>query len=192
MTDDRSPDGAADLADAFPALTDVEDPALREGVRDAWATALADSDWPDLASVPWLPDEQERLGLPDETLVDHVNDVVALSRAMAETLQERRGDAVSTDLVLTGALVHDVSKLYEFAPDEPSGTAYYDLLGHPYAGVHACESAGLPVELSHVVLSHSSRTAVDPATLEATLVARADEVAADAIRSRGVDDLRDL
>ncbi|QLG63165.1 HD domain-containing protein [Halorarum salinum] len=188
MTDTAAGD---DPADAFPSLDDVEDPTLRAGVRDAWAIALAESGWDDLASVPWLPDEQERLGLPDETLVEHVNDVVELSRSMAEVLGGRRGDVVSTDLVLAGALIHDVSKLLEFAPDSPGGTAYYDLLGHPYAGVHVCESAGLPVELSHVVLSHSRRTAVEPATMEAVLVARADAVAAAAIRSRALDDLRD-
>lgn len=187
MTDETAGD---ELGITFPALRDVEDPELRAGVRDAWATALAESGWDDLASVPWLPDEQERLGLPDERLVDHVNDVVALARGMAETLRERRGDVVSRDLVLAGALVHDASKPYEFAPDAPDGTAYYDLLGHPYVGVHVCESAGLPVELSHVVLSHSHRTAVEPATLEAVLVARADAVAAAAIRSRALDDLR--
>ncbi|WP_313691142.1 HD domain-containing protein [Halorarum halobium] len=183
--------GPADLAETFPALEDVTNRTLRDGVRDAWATALAETEWDDLDSVPWLPDEQERLGLPDETLVAHVNDVVELSRALTETLRERRGDVVSTDLVVAGALIHDVSKLYEFAPDSPGGTKRYDLLGHPYVGVHVCEAAGLPVELAHVVLSHTHRTAVDPATLEATLIARADQVAAAAIRSRALDDLRD-
>lgn len=105
---DTPPEDGADLAHTFPALTDIADTDLRTGVRDAWALALADSDWDDLESIPWLPDEQERLGLPDETLVGHVNDVVAFARASAEVLQERRGDVVSLDLVLAGALVHDV------------------------------------------------------------------------------------
>lgn len=179
----------ANLADTFPALDDVTDSTLRAGVREAWAIALADSGWRDLDAVPWLPDEQERLRLPDEMLVEHVNDVVAIARSMTEALRDRRGDEVSTDLVLAGALVHDVSKLYEF--DADGATDHYDLLGHPYAGVHVCESAGLPVELSHIVLSHSHRTAVEPATMEAVIVARADEVAAAAIRSRALDDLRD-
>lgn len=181
-----------DLADVFPLYDELADPGLRAGVREAYALALAETDWTDPTAAPWLPDEQARLGLPDETGVDHVNDVAALAVGMADALLARRpGLALDRDLVVAGALVHDVSKLYEFAPGESEGTAYYDLLGHPYVGVHVCEAAGLPVALSHVVLSHSSRTAVEPATLEAEVVRRADEVAASAIRSRALDDLRD-
>ena len=42
--------------------------------------------------------------------------------------------------------------------------------------------ANLPVAVAHVVLSHSPRTSVEPATLEAELVGRADEAAAAAAR----------
>jgi hypothetical protein len=70
-------------------------------------------------------------------------------------------------------------------------TPVYDLLGHPYWGVHIVAQAGLPVELAHVVLSHTSRTNVEPAFLEAELVRRADEAAASAIRLAYLDDLRD-
>lgn len=181
-----------DLADLLPAYAGIGDPTLRAGVRDAYARALAETDWPDLTAVPWLPDEQERLGLPDETTVGHVNDVAALATGLADALLARRGGlALDRDLVVAGALVHDLSKLYEFAPGEPDGTEYYRLLGHPYLGVYVCEAADLPVELSHVVLSHTSRTAVEPATLEAEIVKRADEVAAAAIRARALDDLRE-
>ncbi|MXR41274.1 HD domain-containing protein [Halobaculum sp. WSA2] len=216
MSDDPTdhagaPDGSdrlpADLADVFPAYDEIEDPDLRDGVRDAYALALAETGWDDLRAVPWLPDEQARLGLPDETNVEHVNDVAALSTALADGLLERRPDiGLDRDLVVAGALVHDISKLYEFSPegvggvapgdDEPAadgshGTDYYDLLGHPYVGVHVCEAAGLPVVVSHIVLSHTGRTNVEPATIEAAVVKRADEVAAAAIRSRALADLRD-
>jgi hypothetical protein len=52
-------------------------------------------------------------------------------------------------------------------------------------------TAGLGSEVAHVVLSHSSRTVVEPATIEAELVRRTDEAAAAAIRTRAVTDLRD-
>ncbi|MFC7098172.1 HD domain-containing protein [Halobaculum marinum] len=195
MSDDAAPDALpADLADVFPSLDDIADPDLREGVVDAYAVALGDTEWTGLREVPWLPDEQARLGLPDESNVDHVNEVTALATGMTDDLLARRPDLdLDRDLVVAGALLHDVSKLYEFAPGETgadAGTPYYDLLGHPHVGVYVCEAAGLPVEVSHVVLSHTSRTTVDPATLEAEVVKRADEVAAAAIRWGGVDDLR--
>jgi len=216
MSDDptgstSTPDGSdrlpADLADVFPAYDEIGDADLRAGVRGAYALALAETEWDDLRAVPWLPDEQARLGLPDETTIEHVNDVATLSTALADELLERRPDlGLDRDLVVAGALVHDISKLYEFSPegaggvapeddeaavDGSHGTDYYDLLGHPYVGVHVCEAAGLPVVLSHIVLSHTGRTNVEPATLEATVVKRADEVAAAAIRSPALADLRD-
>lgn len=180
---------------AFPAVDAIDDDDLRSGVVDAWATALGDTGH-DLETTAWFPPVQSQLDLPDERLVDHVNDVVEGAVGLAETLLSRRDVDLSLDTVIAGALVHDVSKLYEFEPDAEakfgaSPTPVYDLLGHPYYGVYAVARAGLPVELCHVVLSHTSRTSVEPATLEAEIVRRADEVAASAIRMRALDDLRD-
>ena len=178
-----------DVLAAFPELAAIDDPDLREGVRDCWATACADTGVDDLTAVPWFPPAQRRHDIADETLVGHVRDVVAGARALADALEERRGTDVDRDLLLAAALVHDVSKLYEF--DGMAETAVGDLLGHPYYGVHCVAAAGLPVECAHVVLSHTSRTPVEPAFLEAVLVQRADEAAAAAIRLTALEDLRD-
>ena len=174
---------------AFPELDRIADDALRAGVVRSWATAMAENGVEDLDAVPWFPPVQRDLGIDGEYLVRHVRDVTAGAVALAETLAERRDPAFSMDLVVAGALVHDVSKLYEYHDGEE--TAVGDLLGHPYYGVHVVAAAGLPVDLQHVVLSHTSRTAVEPATLEAEIVRRADEVAASAIRLRVLSDLRD-
>ncbi|MFC6835004.1 HD domain-containing protein [Halomarina ordinaria] len=173
---------------AFPELAAIEDEHLREGVREAWTRAMADTGVEDLGAVPWFPPVQRRLDLPDATLVDHVRDVTAGALALAEALVERGYD-LSLDTVLAGALVHDVSKLYEF--DGMADTEIERLLGHPHYGVAVVDRAGLPVEMAHIVLSHTSRTTVDPATLAASVVKLADEAAAAALRLRAVDDLRD-
>ncbi|MFB6166376.1 MAG: HD domain-containing protein [Haloarculaceae archaeon] len=178
------------VRETFPELDDLEDPDLRVGVVDAWASAMADTGIEDLGGVPWLPPVQRELGLDDEYLVPHVRDVVACATAMVDRLTARRPDlAIDRDVVLAGALVHDVSKLYEF--DGGERTAIGGLLGHPHYGVAVVDAAGLPVDVAHVVLAHTDRTAVEPATIEAEVVRRADEVAAQAIRSRALADLRD-
>ncbi|ELY94053.1 HD domain-containing protein [Natrialba taiwanensis] len=173
---------------AFPELDTIEDDDLRARVVDAWTTAIAENEIDDLTAIPWLPPTQRELGLHNEFLVDHVRDETACAVALTETLLERRALPLSLDTVIAGALVHDVSKLAEFnGMDE---TAVYSLLGHPYYGVHVVTRADLPIELAHIVLSHTSRTAVEPATIEAELGRRADEVAAAAIRSQSTDDRR--
>ena len=185
---------AADVEDVFPEVRSITDETLRGGVAAAWTSACADAGIgtpEELRAVPWFPPSERRLGIPEgeETLVAHVRDVTALSVDMAETLEDRRDAGVDRDLLLAGALVHDVSKLAEFDGHHP--TPVGDLLGHPYWGVHVVASAGLPVELAHVVLSHTHRTNVEPAFVEAELVSRADRAAANAIRAAYVDDLRD-
>lgn len=183
-----------DIESVFPEIDAVEDDGLRSGVASAWTTAAGVNglDVADLPGVPWFPPVQSDLGMePDDAgLIDHTRDVVACAVGLAESLSTRRDCLdLDVDTVLAGALVHDVSKLYEF--DGATRTDVGRLLGHPYYGVAVVSRANLPVEIAHVVLSHTSRTNVEPATLEAAIVRRADEVAAAAIRADAVDDLRD-
>ena len=185
----------ADVETVFPELRSIEDETLRAGVAEAWVLAC-DADGIEspeaLHAVPWFPPAERTLGIREgeETLVDHVRDVTACAVALAETLVERRDADIDLDLVVAGALVHDVSKLAEF--DGHDETPVGDLLGHPYWGVHVVASAGLPVEYAHIVLSHTSRTNVEPAFVEAELISRADGAAATAIRAEHLEDLRSV
>ena len=176
------------IREAFPQVDDIQDDGLREGVLSAWDTTLSDTGF-DLQSGPWFPPSQEKLGLPDVTLLDHVRDVLEGSIALAEVVAQRNPRTPDLDTVIAGALVHDVSKPYEY--DGMDETEIGRLLGHPRYGIHVAARAGLPVEVIHVVACHSPRTSLEPATLEAEIIMRADEVAASAIRMGAVDDLRD-
>ncbi len=168
----------------FPELEAIGDGTLRDGVVGAWTTACEESGIDDpgqLAAIPWFPPTQRELGIPSEaeTLVEHVREVTAAALALADAVG--RG-GLDQDLLAAGALVHDVSKLAEF--DGLATTEVGSLLGHPYYGVHIAERAGLPTECTHVVLSHTDRTPVEPAFIEAEIVRRADEAAAAATRGR--------
>lgn len=176
------------IPDTFPELQHIGDEDLRAGVTDAWETVVAETGVDNLDAVPWFPPAQHGLDIEDEYLVPHVRDVTACAVDLAETLRDRRDADISLDTVIAGALVHDVSKLHEF--DGMEETSVGDLLGHPHYGVHVVARAGLPVEVAHIVLSHTPRTTVEPATLEAEIVRRADEVAAAAIKTAAVEDLR--
>jgi putative nucleotidyltransferase with HDIG domain len=177
-----------DIEACFPELASISDDALREGVRRAWETACADNGVEDLADVPWYPPVQHALDLPDEKLVPHVREVTAGVLGLADALSEGREPGIDRDLLVAGALVHDVSKLYETHGMEE--TRLGSLLGHPHFGVHVVTAAGLPVEIAHIVLSHTPLTSVEPAFLEAALVRRVDQAAAAAIEAEALDDLR--
>ncbi len=184
-----------DIDSVFPEIRTIEDETLRASVASAWTNATEENgiEIEDLGTVPWFPPAQRSLGLEadEATLVGHVRDVTACAVGLVDSLAERRSAlAVDLDTVVAGGLVHDVSKLYEF--DGMESTEIDDLLGHPYFGVAVAANADLPAEILHIVLSHSHRTAVEPATLEAEIVRRADEVAAAEIRATVVEDLREL
>lgn len=182
-------DPAEHVIEAFPTIESIEDRSLREGVMTAWMTAMAENDVDDLYGVPWYPPIQADLDLPDETLVPHVNEVVEAATGLANTFAGRAGLDLDRDVLLAAAIVHDVSKLYEFDGRDPTATG--ELLGHPHYGIHVTAAAGLPVEVQHALAAHSPNTAVAPATIEAEILLRADQVAASAIKLGGVDDLRD-
>jgi hypothetical protein len=177
-----------ELERAFPSINHIERDDLRAGVRTAWLTAIEENGIESLEAIPWFPPAQRDLDLPEETLVAHVRDVTTGAVALAELLIEHRDTDIDMDILIAGALVHDVSKCYEF--DGMGATPIGTLLGHPHYGVHVVSAAGLPVEVAHIVLAHTSRTSVEPATLEAELVRRADESAAAAIRWVALSDLR--
>lgn len=183
-----------DIEAVFPEIETIEDDTLRTGVASAWTSAAGVNglDIDELPEIPWLPPAQKDLDMDaDEALlVDHVQDVTSCALGLAESLLARNDDLeIDIDTVIAGALVHDVSKLYEF--DGMERTDVGRLLGHPYYGVAVISRANLPVDIAHIVLSHTSRTNVEPATIEAEIVRRADEVAAASIRSSAVDDLRE-
>jgi putative nucleotidyltransferase with HDIG domain len=179
---------AAERVEAtFPQLERIEDDELRQKTVDAWVRAMRDNDVSDLAALQWFPPAQTEYDLGDVSGVDHIRDVTALSVAMAEQLDELRAVEPSVDLTVAGALLHDISKCYEFEGME--ATPVEDLIGHPYYGVAPVYAADLPVEIAHVVLSHTSRTRVEPAILEAEIIHAADEVAAETLVADGSTEL---
>lgn len=178
------------VIDAFPEVELIEDAALREGVIEAWSMAIADNDVSDIDAEPWYPPVQLKIGLEDATLVGHVRDVTQCALGLADALEDRDNSGFSRDLVIAGALVHDVSKLYEFHGTETTDIGSF--LVHPHFGLHVVTAAGLPLSIQHIVISHSPQTGVEPATLEAEIVSNADEVAASSLVLNAVDDLRDV
>lgn len=178
-----------EIRTAFPEIEDVEDEDVATGVVDAWEIALTENGSPDIGSIRWFEPFQTRLGLSDEYLVEHIRDVVAGCVALAEALIERRDMPLDMDVILAGALVHDLSHAAEF--DGPEWSEIGELLGHPHYGVYVVRRAGLPIEVEHIVLSHPPSTATDPATMEAEIVSRVDGAVASAIKSRSFDNLLD-
>ena len=136
-------------------------------------------------------------------LLLHVFEVTNIAKQIARTMH------ANTDLVIAGALLHDIGKLeaYEIGPGGFTYTSCGLLLGHVVLGSLMLErriaAAGVPMcsdgqltELHHMILSHHGSlefgSPVKPMTTEAEIVHWADEASAkatDMMELLGDDDL---
>lgn len=164
------------VTDSFPELVEITDDDLRWGVHDVWTAALADCPHDSLAEVPWWPPLATDLDDTTVTSVQHIRDVTAYAIAIADVARETLDVGVDRDVVVAGALLHDISKLYEI--DTGGGTTRrHELLPHPHWGVHLLAQADFSIHLQHIVLAHSTNSGVAPQTLEALIVTLADQLA---------------
>ena len=127
-------------------------------------------------------------------LLLHTFEVTSIARQTARTMGPAR---VNVDLVVAGALLHDVGKVdaYEIGPTGFSFTPCGLLLGHVVLGTLMLErriaatraavcTEGQLLDLQHMVLSHHGAlefgSPVEPMTAEAEIVHWADEASAKA------------
>lgn len=162
------------VREVFPHLEEIEDSELRDQVAGALNDALESSTYDSVEEVPWWPPAQDSF---DEwkSNATHIRDVTSIAIVLADTLSERFAGDVDRDTVVAGALLHDISKFHELKGDEVS--AWHDWVPHPHYGVHLLAKAGLSKRLQHIVLSHTAKSAVEPQSIEAQIVATADRMA---------------
>lgn len=126
-------------------------------------------------------------------LLQHVFEVTNIAKQTARTL----GKKVNCDLVIAGALLHDIGKVetYEIGPGGFATSPCGLLVGHVVMGCLMLErrmaAVGVPVctpgqllDLQHMILSHHGSlefgSPVQPMTTEAEIVHWADEASAKA------------
>ncbi|HHW12526.1 MAG TPA: HD domain-containing protein [Firmicutes bacterium] len=132
-------------------------------------------------------------------LLEHTVGVVTLCQTAADLYPE-----VNRDLLLTGALLHDIGKLESYTGELTfEGTDQGKLIGHLVLGVQMVEAAiaairadkgegafppALQMPLIHLILSHHGElewgSPVQPALLEACLLHHADHMDAEAAKFR--------
>jgi putative nucleotidyltransferase with HDIG domain len=156
------------LTKLFPELREIGDPALREGVLETWALALERGGWQvfDLGKIPFT------LLIPTGTsLLEHTRRVTRMARAAA-----RERDDVNLDYTVAGGLLHDVGKLleYERRAGKVKKSRSGELVRHPVSGYALVLEAGLPLEVAHIVLAHSSEGEKVKRTPEAIIIHHCD------------------
>lgn len=179
------PHGTTDIAELFPHLMDIGDPALRDKVGAVWNEALTTG----CGGKGWTFEEIRTIpftllaGKIDLRFVEHLNSCCKQCIAIAGVLKEVFGARVpvNLDYLIAGSLLADVGKMLEFdkkpGPDGKPQVVkgyYGEMLRHPFSGVAICYKHGIPPEVMHIVATHSHEGDKVERTIESWIFHHAD------------------
>ena len=172
-----------DIAQLFPDITAITGASLRDKVAAVWDESITTG----CGGKGWTFDELRTIkftllaGDIDMRFVEHLNSCVKQCIAIAEVLGSVFGDRVpiNRDYLIAGALLADVGKLLEFDKDVAGNVikgSFGEALRHPFSGVALCYKHGLPVEVMHIVATHSHEGDNVQRSIEAIIFHHADFV----------------
>ena len=156
------PHSTEQIAQLFPDIMAITDASLRDKVARVWDESITTG----CGGKGWTFDELRTIkftllaGDIDMRFVEHLNSCVKQCMAVADVLGSVFGDRVpiNRDSLIAGALLADVGKLLEFDKDAAGNVikgSFGEALRHPFSGVALCYKHGLPVEVMHIVATHS-------------------------------------
>ena len=163
------------IVELLPEIELIADRDLRDKVIKTWADGLTRGGWApeDIARMPFT------LAKPtDISLAEHVRSVTRICNATVDIFNEIYQGKLSLnrDVLLAGAILHDVGKLLEVEKVDGAFRKSSDgkLVRHPFSGVALADANGLPPEVQHIIGTHSKEGDPYPRTPEAVVVHLAD------------------
>jgi 7,8-dihydroneopterin 2',3'-cyclic phosphate phosphodiesterase len=116
-------------------------------------------------------------------LVEHTISVFKLCESLCDIVEEQYSGQVNRDLVLAGAILHDIMKVYcyeESGGDEFRTSEFGGLVDHLSLMIAEIYKRGFPLELIHVISAHHGDAGpTKPKTVEALIVSVADQADSD-------------
>lgn len=166
------------LVKLFPEVNKFWDESLKNKTIRVWKEAMLERGWQveDLLAMPFtlLIDQTEI------NIIDHTRAVAQTALLIARAMEEVYGERVriDKDILLAGAILHDVGKLFEF---EKSGGKFRksrsgNLLRHPFSGAVFAAKFGVPEDVLHIIACHSREGDGRRTTIEAIIINHADFV----------------
>ena len=169
----------AQIVEELPEINEIKDAELRAKVIEAWALSLTGSSFASLRDMQacGVPcDLEAKSG--DQT--DHFRGVARLAMQMGDDFIRNFPDIdIDRDLLIAGALCHDIGKCWEFDPENRtrwtnSRHTGRPSLRHPAYGAHICLTVGLPEGVCHMAAAHSREGEMVQRSIENTIVAAVD------------------
>jgi putative nucleotidyltransferase with HDIG domain len=150
----------------FPEIQEIGDADLRKKVVDVFETIMVRGGWEALEEIPFT-----LLIETDINMVQHVREVTRIAMAVGQGR-----DDINMDHLIAGSLIHDIGKLLEYGKTDGKFhiTSYGRTVRHPISGFHFALSAGLPLEVAHIVMMHSTDVQKIERSPEAVIIYHAD------------------
>jgi len=145
------------LLSILPEIEWIGDTDLREKVIATWLDGLERGGW--------TPDDVTRMPFTlakkvSASFAQHVRSVTRICAAVSDTFDEIYNGVdlkLDKDMLLAGALLHDVGKLVEM--EEVDGafrkSADGKLVRHAFSGVALADAHGVPAAVQHIIGTHS-------------------------------------
>jgi len=145
------------LLKVLPEIAWIEDAELQEKVVATWLDGLERGGW--------VPEDIERMPFTlakkvSANFAQHVRSVTRICAAVSDTFDEIYNGVdlkLDRDILVAGALLHDVGKLLEM--EEVDGafrkSADGKIVRHAFSGVALADAHGLPAAVQHIIGTHS-------------------------------------
>lgn len=149
------------IVEEMPEILWIGDQALRDGVTDAWAAAIASSSLARIGDMKPSGNYDSK-PLASGTQADHMRSVTRMALKIAEEFAALfPAFTYDRDILIAGCLCHDIGKVWEFDPEnvkrwkaDPRKVGMPSLR-HPGYGIHICLTMGLPEAVAHMAAAHS-------------------------------------
>lgn len=161
-----------DLGEIFPQIQEIKNLKLREQVEAVWQELWKASQWRDFDDMP----TSKEIPYPAKP---HSQCVLTMSLAMADALTKHHGLKIDRDVLIAAAILQDASKVVEYNPGL-NGKALHTKIGdqfpHAFWCAHVALNHGVPLEVCHIIMTHSPSAAKFPQSLEGKILYYADQM----------------
>ncbi len=157
---------------AFALTERISNSTLKDGVIRVIVRTWRESGYRTLDEIPNSSGSLEW----EVSWVEHTNSVTKAAMALAQLYSESYGVNVKFDFLIAAAILHDVDKM---VIDERKGnrvekSSLGKMIPHGVYGAHIALEEGLPVEIAHVLATHSPASGTYPTTVEGAIIQYAD------------------
>ncbi|WP_330631685.1 HD domain-containing protein [Halocatena halophila] len=176
----NAPSRREQIEAAFPTLDELSDELLAEQCVRAWDLGLERGGWRDIHDIPYA------WNIDDVSTVEHVQGVAQIALTAIEQQERIHGAPIDRDVVIAGALLHDVGKCYEYTShvpndrlDSPSPTYAGDVIPHSLSSYALAHEVGCSIAVKRTIPHFLGE--IPTRSIEAELITSANAISSNAI-----------